>query len=162
MAVFASMRRSGVNAYPGWLTITNQLFAAGQQELAEQCVLDRQPDWQPDADVYEHIIKSICSGCQEKPAVYTAAGSVDAEPAADSEQTVSDHFLEASNILAEMKVLLKASEAAFMGFGVSAHALQALHRALIQSSASNYAVYSCEHKPICTLVGHHAVSIYCN
>ena len=103
------MQRSTISAYPGWLTITNQLFAAGEQELAEQCVRDGQRDWQPDADLYEHIIKSVCSTPQGSPAVYTArlqdAPQTMSDPTEDSADP-TDNVQEALAILAEVKVLL--------------------------------------------------------
>ncbi len=107
MRVFASMQASGISAYPGWLTITNQLYNAGQQDLADQILLNRQPDWQPDADLYVHIIKSACSASADKPAIYIAR-SADPAPSTESSETDVDHLLtlaDASNILEEMKVI---------------------------------------------------------
>jgi len=104
MRVFASMQASGISAYSGWLTITNQLYAAGQQDLADQFLLNRQPDWQPDADLYVHIIKSACSARADKPAIYIAR-SADPAPSTESSETDADQLADASNILEEMKVI---------------------------------------------------------
>lgn len=94
MRVFASMQASGISAHPGWLTITNQLYAAGQHDLADKLLLNRQPDWQPDSDLYVHIIKSACSAI---------ARSADPAPSAESSETDVDQFVEALKILEEMK-----------------------------------------------------------
>ena len=104
MRVFASMRASGISAYPGWLTITNQLYNAGQQDLADQIFLNRQPDWQPDADLYVYIIKSACSASADKPAIYIAT-SADPAPSTESSETAVDQLDDALNILEEMKVI---------------------------------------------------------
>lgn len=96
MRVFASMQASGISAHPGWLTITNQLYAAGQHDLADKLLLNRQPDWQPDSDLYVHIIKSACSAI---------ARSADPAPSAESSETDVDQFVEALKILEEMKVI---------------------------------------------------------
>ncbi len=103
MRVFASMRASGISAYPGWLTITNQLYNAAQQDLADQIFLNRQPDWQPDADLYVHIIKSACSASVDKPAIYIAT-STDPAPSTESSEAAVDQLGDALKILQEMKV----------------------------------------------------------
>ena len=108
LAVFASMQRSSISAYLGWLTITNQLYAAGHPDMAEQCVMDRQSGWQPDADLYEHIIKSICSADAGKSAVYNANTS-DPDPPADSADNDDDQLRAANNVVTEMKVLFQQS-----------------------------------------------------
>lgn len=59
--MFHSLQDSGHDAYTGWLAITNQLFAASQQAAAMELVESRQPQWLPDTDLYEEIIKSVCS-----------------------------------------------------------------------------------------------------
>ncbi|KAL0023347.1 hypothetical protein WJX77_009730 [Trebouxia sp. C0004] len=102
MRVFASMQASGISAYSGWLTITNQLYASGQQDLADQFLLNRQPDWQPDADLYVHIIKSACSASADKPAIYIAR-SADPAPSTEPSETDVDQLADTSNILEEMK-----------------------------------------------------------
>lgn len=106
LAVFDSMERSSISAYIGWLTITNQLFAAGYRDMAEKCVRDRQPSWQPDADLYENIIKSTCSADPSRSAVYTADTS-DPDPPADSPDNDGPQLRAANAILAEMKVIFQ-------------------------------------------------------
>ena len=68
--MFHSLQDSTHDAYTGWLAITNQLFAAGQQAAARELVANRQPHWLPDADLYEEIIKSVCSNTEVKPFTY--------------------------------------------------------------------------------------------
>ena len=103
MAVFASMRRSRVSAYPGWLTITNQLFAVGQLELAEQCVKNRKSDWMPDSDMYEHLIKSVFLAPQDKDFMYKATSDTAAEEIDTTEEGASE-VQQAYSILEEMQV----------------------------------------------------------
>ena len=83
--VFISMQRSGQDAYAGWLAITNQLFAAGQQELAKQLISKRQSDWLPDADLYEHIIKCVLSD-SEVSGFYTSSSESSEAPQSNSHQ----------------------------------------------------------------------------
>ncbi|DBA67595.1 TPA: hypothetical protein ACH3X2_001862 [Trebouxia sp. C0005] len=101
MRVFASMQASGISAYSGWLTITNQLYTAGQQDLADQFLLNRQPDWQPDADLYVHIIRSACSAGTDKPAM--SASSADTAPSTESSGIDAHQLADAEKILDEMK-----------------------------------------------------------
>lgn len=110
MRVFASMQASGISAYSGWLTITNQLYTAGQQDLADQFLLNRQPDWQPDADLYVHIIRSACSAGTDKPAM--SASSADTAPSTESSGIDAHQLADAEKILDEMKVI---------GSGISQH-----------------------------------------
>ena len=106
LEVFHSMQRSSISAYIGWLTITNQLFAAGYRDMAEKCVREGQPDWQPDADLYEHIIKSLCSAPPGRSAGYNASTS-DPDPPADSSDNV--RLRAAESYLRKRKVIFQQS-----------------------------------------------------
>lgn len=108
MDIYSSMQRSGHEAYSGWLAITKQLFAAGQQGLARQLVRSRQSDWLPDADLYEGIIKSVCSDFEENRNFYmpsrpnTEAAFPDEDGATPA--TPSGRVDEALNIVREVQV----------------------------------------------------------
>ena len=105
MDIYSSMQRSGHDAYPGWLAITKQLFAAGQQGLARQLVKARQADWLPDADLYEGIIRSVCSGSEENNLFYVPSrqNTADAIPDDDGVTNIS-YTEEALNIVRELQV----------------------------------------------------------
>ena len=98
--MFHSLQDSGHDAYSGWLAITNQLFAAGQQAAARELVESRQPQWLPDADLYEEIIKSVCSNNEGKPFAYTLNTSQSASELANGDAQVE----EALQVLLEMQV----------------------------------------------------------
>lgn len=97
---FHSLRDSGHDAYTGWLAITNQLFAAGQQAAARELVESRQPQWLPDADLYEEIIKSVCSNNEGKPFAYTLNTPQSASELGNGNAQVE----EALQVLLEMQV----------------------------------------------------------
>lgn len=99
-AIFRSLQSSGHDACTGWLAITTQLFAAGHQAAARQLVEHRQPEWLPDADLYEHIIKSVCSSTAEHPFSYMLRTR---EPAGQL-NNADDHIQEALQVLLEMQV----------------------------------------------------------
>lgn len=98
-AIFRSLQSSGHDACTGWLAITTQLFAAGHQAAARQLVEHRQPEWLPDADLYEHIIKSVCSSTAEHPFSYMLRTR---EPAGQL-NNADDHIQEALQVLLEMQ-----------------------------------------------------------
>ena len=98
--MFHSLQDSGHSAYTGWLAITNQLFAAGQQAAARELVARRQPQWLPDADLYEEIIKSVCSSTEVEPFSYMLNTPESAGKLGNGDAQVE----EALQILAEMQV----------------------------------------------------------
>lgn len=100
LRMFHSLQDSGHDAYTGWLAITNQLFAAGQQAAARELVGSRQPQWLPDADLYAEIIKSVCSNTERKSFSYMLNTPPSAGKLANGDAQVE----EALQILLEMQV----------------------------------------------------------
>lgn len=98
--MFHSLRDSGHDAYTGWLAITNQLFAAGQQAAARELVATRQPEWLPDADLYKQLIESVCSNTEGKSFSYMLNAPHSAGDLNSNDAQVG----EALQILQEMQV----------------------------------------------------------
>lgn len=98
--MFRSLQEAGHDAYTGWLAITNQLFAAGQQAAAKELIETRQPEWLPDADLYEQVIKSVCSNTEGKSFSYM----LNAPQSAGDLTTNDAQIEEALQILLEMQV----------------------------------------------------------
>lgn len=55
------MKESRISSYPGWLVLTKQLWAKGHTDLAQAYLRERQQDWKVDGDIYEHVIRHVCS-----------------------------------------------------------------------------------------------------
>lgn len=98
--VFRSYQASGHDAYTGWLAITKQLFAAGQEALARELVETREPQWLPDAELYEHILKSVCASTIESPFFYTLRTAQSARDLNNGDTYIH----EALQVLVEMQV----------------------------------------------------------
>ena len=100
-AIFRSLQSSGHDAYTGWLAITTQLFEADHQAAARQLVENREPQWLPDSDLYEHIIKSVCSSTEDRPFSYMLRNT---QQSAGQLNNAGDHIQEALQVLSEMQV----------------------------------------------------------
>lgn len=59
------MEDSQTSAYPGWLIFTKQLWAKGHMDLAQLYLKERPEAWKVDGDLYEHVIRHICTDASD-------------------------------------------------------------------------------------------------
>ena len=65
------MRKIGhPDAYMGWVTVSKQLLTAEHFDVAQLCLAKRDPDWEPNADLFEIILDSMCSPDEDRTMLY--------------------------------------------------------------------------------------------
>lgn len=134
-AVFRSLQSSGHDAYTGWLAITTQLFGAGQQAAARRLVETREPQWLPDADLYEHIIRSVCSSSEEHPFFYLPRTLQSGQL-----NNMDDHIRGALQALTEMQVWCGQGYSQAPLFAVALETLLVLHLLLCYHALCHHAL----------------------
>ena len=119
------MEDSQIRAYPGWHIFTKQLWAKGHIDLAQLYLKERPQEWKIDGDLYEHVIRHICTDASDnasylldpdfqhiqmnpsldEPAVQEAAALLDDIPAQEADEAAqSPLYNTLDNIWRVMKV----------------------------------------------------------